>query len=202
MLYAFKFVSSTCTVASNKKMGDLPLNCEISSDLDNLDRYHARYGWVPSRVNIRCDSTTQIKKNEEIHEMRDKWETSEDFISFRIFNDEFQVSSSTGKFRAVAPYLLKSKRQPLDWIDDIKFRQNDFPYGGLLCKHWVLWYKSAEVPPSRSLITEDLIKKLMDLKGITDRSELLRRVSFVWYENPKRNSLSQHFHVQVFWIDN
>ncbi len=182
----------------------LPINCEISPDGGILDKYNSVYGWVPSSYNIRCDDATQTKKNDEITEMREKWDSPEDFISFRIFNDNFEVNSKTGLFRAILNKrqpILKSKTQPLDWLNDIVFRQNDFPYGGLTCNHWVLWYRTASCPPCRSIINDDLKKKLMEFKGLNDPSTLQEYVSFIWYENPKRNSLSQHFHVQVFWID-
>jgi hypothetical protein len=182
-------------------MEQLPLNCEISSDLATLDKYHAAFGWVPSSRSIRCDPPTQEKKNEEISIMRGKWDTAEDFISFRIFGDDFNVHSN-GKFKAVVEgSMLRSLTQPLDWQKDIVFRKNDFPYGGLTCHHWVLWYRIAYCPTNRSTITNDLIRKFMDLTGVNDLRALLQKVSFIWYENPKRNTLSQHFHVQVFWIE-
>jgi hypothetical protein len=185
-------------------LGFLPFNDEISSDVLVLEAYHAIHDWIPGRNNIRCEHAMQETKNREILEMHKNWETPEDFILFRIFGEDFDVDPISNKFvvrLSSGHQRLKSISSPLDWKADIIFRKNDFPYGGIMGHHWVLWYRCGDCPKDRSTITRDLKEKIKDVTQLDNDTELLQKVKFIWYENPKRNSLSVYFHVQVFWID-
>jgi len=160
----------------------MKLNCKISSDLSNLDRYNKIYGWIPSSTQIRPNDEIIEEKQKFLEEIQIFYKTEEDYLLDIIFNQPTDINND-GKIISIP----NNKKEH-------KLLINKFPYQVENSNHYIMWYKSRCNELNEENITEDINSSLKEL--LNDK-----KYQFVWYENPKMNITSM-YHVQVFCIIN
>lgn len=155
------------------------MNCQISSDLDNLDKLHAIYSWIPNSDQIRPTDELIKKKDKDYANILNFYHTVIDYMYDFIFNFPTEMDSN-GKLKSY-------NSQKLVKI----FKPNKYPYKlDNNSKHYIMWYNCAEQPYSNEKINLDIKKEI---------SQISNKYQFVWYENPSM-SIPEIYHVQVFFI--
>ena len=155
------------------------MNCHISPDLENLDKLHAIYSWIPNSEQIRPTDELIEKKEKDYVNILNFYNTIIDYLYDFIFDFPTEVQSG-GK--------LKSFN--LDGLIKM-FKPNDYPYKlDDNSNHYIMWYNCSKQPYSNEKITQDIKNEI---------SKISNKYQFVWYENPSM-SIPEIYHVQVFFI--
>ena len=190
------------------------LKCKISSDLDDLDRLHIEYPWIPNSKQVRPSPALLEKKLSDLDKIYNQWHSFKDFIYYHIFDKQYFIRND--KFVVFDIDLTKLPRV---------FKKNDYPYQ-VLSNHWILWYNTQIQSVSDERITKDINNELNKLLNSNHSKQYINtfisnptttnndttnntnsiskygnsiEYDFVWYVNPKI-SVPEFFHVQVFWI--
>ena len=156
----------------------MELNCEISCNLDILDKYHENYKWIPSSSSVRPDDNIIREKQEYLENIEIFYTSIKDFILVEIMDNRMELTND-------------GKIEVKEVIRNKKFIKNKFPYNISGTNHYIMWYYGMETLCS-SQITNDIYQNIFDIVNN-------EKFNFVWYENPKMN-LPEIYHVQVFWI--
>ena len=157
------------------------MNCQISPDLDNLDKINKIYPWIPNSTQVRPSDKLKEKKEIDYQNAENFYASTSDYLYDIIFNFPTQFNSE-GKLKTLNTNNLTKI-----------FRPNDYPYQlNHISNHYVLWYNCINKPYSYEEINQDINMEL---------SKIFNKYQYVWYENPAM-SVPEIYHVQVFFIIN
>ncbi len=159
----------------------------ISSDIQDLNKLHQEYWWIPDETMIRPYQNVLEDKRTFSQHVLSTWRGFRDFI----LNTHFQykmIKNDDGKL-CIADLISADEAE---W----ELAQSLFPYAvpdGV--HHSVLWnsYYDYFVAFSHTDINSILTRKLRGLLGHNN-------FDFAWYVNPKP-SIPELWHCQVFWVE-
>ena len=160
---------------------------QISNDITELNRLHSIFAWIPNEHMIRPTIEELVKKRTIMEEVHKEWLDLCDYILHTVFNSPIVLMlniKTAGNCNSLPTYVFKESA----------FRYNLLP----TVHHYVLWfsqcnYESGLEKHNAGMITSIVTKEL----EILTKNDL--SFEFAWYTNPKP-SVSDFFHVQVFWI--
>jgi hypothetical protein len=159
---------------------------QIPSDIESLHVLHEIYEWIPNENMIRPNSIELAKKQLLMNTIENEWNTLQDYILFKVFNQDFE-ENSIGK-KAI-PYIKTS-------IEEYIFTESLFRYNlPSYANHYVLWFSKIKYENGKHIISEKEINEII----ISELCKYIENFNFAWYINPKP-SVPDFFHVQVFWI--
>jgi hypothetical protein len=155
----------------------------ISSDIEELNRLHEIYYWIPNEYMIRPTDSILQEKDVFSKFILEQWHSYKDYILDTHF---FRgMSLFDNRLRLTNP-ITES-----EWF----FSRSSFPYDlaeGV--NHYVLWNCFYDYYfDFKESVIDTIIK---DTLGVIIGSE---DFDFAWYKNPKP-SIPELWHVQVFWI--
>lgn len=159
---------------------------QISSTIEDLNRLHSTYPWIPDELSIRPDAQLLAIKQQIMLHIANQWESTKDYILYNVFKQHIQIHKDTGRLNCPP-----QSPPPDDWIlHPCMFRYN-LPKQ---VNHDVLWnYSNPFLYDFDQSIINDLITVIL-YKKLSHQN-----FDFAWYKNPKPSVLD-FYHVQVFWI--
>lgn len=168
------------------KRNKVIFNCKISSDKNNLERWHQKFDWIPGFNNVHPSKELLHKKYVDHVFMPLIYRSVKDYIYINNFNFNSTLITCSNSTDIKFKCLRK----------DIKFKnvfiKNEYPYDvPINTNHYILWYSHYSFSRNEKKINKDIYNSL---------HQLLKHENFefVWYENPKM-SVPDIYHVQVFW---
>jgi len=160
---------------------------QIPSNIESLNVLHELYEWIPDQNMIRPNSIELAKKQLLMNTIESEWLTLQDYILFKVFNQDFIELPTICKKKI--PYIKTS-------ISEFVFTESLFRYNlPTYANHYVLWFSKINFENGKNIINKDTINNII----ILEISKYTDNFDFAWYINPKP-SVSDFFHVQVFWI--
>lgn len=159
---------------------------QIPSNIESLHVLHKIYEWIPNENMIRPNSIELAKKQLLMNTIENEWNTLQDYILFKVFNQDFE-ENSIGKKEI--PYIKTSIAEYI-FIESL-FRYNLPSYAN----HYVLWFSKINYENGKHIISEKEINEII----FSELCKYIENFNFAWYINPKP-SVPDFFHVQVFWI--
>jgi len=157
------------------------MNCQVSSDVNSLDKLNEIYNWIPNKDCIRPSDKDIEKKSLFFDNIKNFYESDKDYVLVDIFGFS-SIINDNGKLKVIEDNIE----------DKYIFEPNIFPYNlPYNTKHYVLWY-SINKNISEDRINSDINESIIKVGS--------NNFDFVWYENPTK-TVESVFHVQVFWID-
>jgi len=160
---------------------------QIPSDIQELNKLHETYEWIPNEYMVRPNSIEMSRKNLLIETIKNEWLTPCDFILNKVFNQDFISNEITNQ--KFVPFIKVS-------IPEIVFTESLFRYNlSSNANHYVLWFSKINYFFGKETIDKDFINNII-------KNEIIKKTNnfdFAWYINPKP-SVPDFFHVQVFWI--
>lgn len=157
------------------------MKCQVSSDVNSLDKLNEIYNWIPNKDCIRPSDKDIEKKSLFFENIKNFYESDKDYVLVDIFGFSSIINDS-GKLKVIEDNIE----------DKYIFEPNIFPYNlPYKTKHYVLWY-SINKNISEDRINSDINESIIKVGS--------NNFDFVWYENPTK-TVESVFHVQVFWID-
>ena len=164
---------------NNMNVKEYSVNCKISPEFENLNKYHSIYKWIPNHNQIRpLDDDIHIKVENQAHV--EMYDSVIDHVAVNVFNIKSKLNRNSG---------LICSSENLSSLKINKFVPNQFKYNIDEGYHYVMWYSHNNI--SEKEISNDIFESI---KNITNNEHF----HFVWYVNPKM-SIPEVFHVQVFW---
>jgi hypothetical protein len=163
------------------------IRTQISSSLDELNRLHELYTWIPNESMIRPTQENIQKKQQIILHIQNQWQSTRDYILYHVFNQHIKIHSITGKVFVPITNIEKSNQWTL--------QPCMFPYAiPKHAHHDVLWN-------SEHLFEKEFDPEFINTQITTILQSRLNNdnFDFAWYKNPKPSVLD-FYHVQVFWI--
>lgn len=160
---------------------------QIPSNIETLNVLHKIYEWIPNENMIRPNSIELAKKQLLMNTIENEWVTLQDYILFKVFNQDFEEIPTICKKKI--PYIKTS-------ISEFVFTESLFRYNlPTHAKHYVLWFSKINFENSQYIIFKEIINDII----FSELSKYTNNFDFAWYINPKP-SVPDFFHVQVFWI--
>jgi len=159
------------------------LHCQISSDIQDLNKLHKKHWWIPNETMIRPSPKIIDDKHNFSNYILHNWMSFRDFILDSHF--KYPVGIEDGHI-----YIFNDVKKS-EW----NFQQSVFPYQVPdKVNHYVLWNSlfDYKVIIDEYLINDIIKDKLTYMIGSDD-------FDFAWYCNPKP-SIPELWHCQVFWI--
>lgn len=160
------------------------LHCKISSDIQDLNRLHETYWWIPDESMIRPSQKNLENKSAFSEYVLANWMSFRDFILHTYF--KYPVDVDDGHM-----YVLD--RPTVEWNFSESLFSYDLPSG---VNHFILWNALYDYTKDIDDLTVNLLIE-ENLKKIAGSDAF----DFVWYKNPKP-SIPELWHCQVFWIIN
>jgi len=155
------------------------MNCQISPDLENLNKLNSIYPWIPNSKQIRPPDELKTKKEINYKNAESFYQSTKDYLYDIIFNFPTEFNSEGKLITLNSDQLVKV------------FKLNEYPYQlSSGSNHYVLWYNCQNKPYSYDQINLDIQEEL---------SKISNNFQYVWYENPSM-SVPEIYHVQVFFI--
>jgi hypothetical protein len=156
-------------------------NRKISSNIEDLEKLHQRFMWIPGMNNVSPSKNIIFKKYLDSKFRGLVYKSIKDYIYIRHFQFKPTLNKE-GKLECLQDDIRISKA----------FVKNDYPYDlPYNTEHYVLWYSHFNFYRDDNKINSDIYESLFKLLGHT-------KFEFVWYENPKM-SVPDLYHLQVFW---
>jgi len=161
----------------------MELNCQISPDINNLNKYNKLYSWIPNGEQIRPTDMNIFMKDMLKSKINNIYNSTRDYILIDLFNYESKMKDNS-KIQVfdddTIPKLYQFK------VCRFKYKINPKTF------HYIMWYNCAKDDLTSEEITNDIKKSIYIILESDD-------FKFIWYENPKM-SIEDIYHVQVFWI--
>lgn len=158
----------------------MEINTEINSSLDSLNKYNKIYPWIPNEHQIRpSELIVKFKKNL-FDKILNEYKSSRDYILINLFN--YKIKKENNKLIAI------ESRETFHKFEVCCFRYQIHPSAF----HYIMWYTCPKEDLTIQKITNDIKSEIYNII----KSDNFK---FVYYENPKM-TISDIYHVQVFWI--
>ena len=157
----------------------------IDSNIDNLNKLHNIYKWIPNSESIRPNHTDLENKRIMINHINNDWICPRDYILSKIFDQVYHLNLNMKyEITQIDPNIK-------EWV----FKPSDFRYKIIPeANHYILWNLSKTI---NDTFPENYINCLImdEISQITTN-----KYNFAWYRNPKP-TIHDFYHVQVFWVE-
>ncbi len=158
----------------------MEINTKINSSIDSLNEYNKVYPWIPNENQIRPTELIINFKKILFNKIFEEYKSSRDYILINLFN--YKMKRENNKLIAV------ESSEDFHKFEVCRFRyQIDSS-----AFHYIMWYTCSKEKLTDEKITNDIKSEIYNIIKSDN-------FNFIYYENPKM-TISDIYHVQVFWI--
>ena len=176
------------------------VNCRISSNLQDLDIMHEKYGWIPNSMQIRPSTETLLRKSKYFAEIITQYATERDFLLHTIFDMPAKATAAE-KLEVVHPPHFVLRPHSLR-----RTKPNMFPYDvpdkTLHFVHWIYpHFGMIEVSDGKLVLLDENETNKTIKNQLQYYFGPRTHFEFVWDVNPKMSLPHEKtgiLHVHVF----
>ena len=129
--------------------------CQISPEINNLEKLNKDYGWIPGKENIRPSEKVLKEKEKYLENISTFYQEERDYVLCEIFDFKHSINKE-GKI------YVKNK----DIKREKMFCKNIFPYQvPELTQHYVMWYSYDIIDETE--INNDITYQIQKLSNST-----------------------------------